>query len=85
MAATSRNLWQLGQTCALHSWSTQGMCVQNITEISEKLWALGPEQRVENTFWILLLLRRRLQTYQTHIGRTLHVGHNNNNNVGNSC
>ena len=43
--------------------------------IAAKLRALGPGQRFENTFWILLL-RRRLQSNQTHIGPTLPVGPN---------
>ena len=77
MAATLRNLEQLGPNYALYTGTTQDMCVHNIIGISAKLRALGPEQRFYNTFWILLL---RLQTNQTrvHVGRTLHVGPNNN-------
>ena len=43
------------------------MCLQNIIVV------LGPEQRFENTVWILWR-RWLLQTHQTHIGPTLHVG-----------
>ena len=42
--------------------------------ISVKLRALGPGQRINNTFWILVLQGRWLQTNQTHIGPTLYVG-----------
>ena len=59
------------------------MCLQNIIGNSAKLWALGPGQSFDNTFWILLLqlrrqrrLWRQLQTNQTHIGPTLYVGPN---------
>ena len=53
------------------------MCVQNIIVISAKLRVLGSGKRFGNTFWILLLLwRRLLQTNQTHTGPTLHVGPN---------
>ena len=74
MATISRNLEQLGWNFALSSGTTQDLCMQNIIGISVKLRALDPTQRFEHTFWILLLLRRRrLQTYQTHIGPKLHV------------
>ena len=55
------------------------MCVQNILGIYAKFMALDPEHRFDNTFWILLMWRQqqRLQTNQTHIGPTLHVGPNN--------
>ena len=72
MAGISRNLEQLGPSFALYSGTTQDMCLQNIIGISAKLRALGPGQRFDNTFWILR--RRWLQTNQTHIGPTLHVG-----------
>ena len=72
MTAISRNLKQLGPNFALHSGTTQDMSVQSIIGISAKLRALGPEQRFNNTLWILLM--RRLQTNQTHIGPKLHVG-----------
>ena len=58
------------------------MCLQNTIGISAKLRSLGPEQRFENTFWIL---QRRLQTNQTHISPTLHVGPNNQNKFGEKC
>ena len=51
------------------------MCLQIIIGISSKLRALGPEQKFYNTLGILLMWRR-FQTNQTHIGPTLHVGHN---------
>ena len=69
MATILQNLDQMGPT--------QDMCLQNIIGISAKLKVLGPGQRFEKTFWILLLLlRQRLQTNQTHIGPILHVGPN---------
>ena len=71
MAAISRNLEQLGPNFALPSGSTQDMWLQNIIGISAKLRALGPRQRFQNTFWILLW---RLQTNQTHVGLTLYLG-----------
>ena len=49
------------------------MCLQNFIGISAKLRALGPGQRFDYKFWIL---QQWLQTYQTHIGPTLHVGLN---------
>ena len=73
MAAILRNLEQLGPNFALHSGTTQDMCVWNIIRISLKLRALGPAQRFEDTFWILLPLRW-LQSYQTHIGPTIQRG-----------
>ena len=54
------NLEKFGPNFALHSVTTQDMCLQNIIGISLKLRVLG-----------------LLQTYQTHIGPTLHVGSNN--------
>ena len=68
-------------------WAT---CLQNIIGISVKMMAQGSEhigisvkmmaqgseQRSQHTFWILLW-QRQLQTYQTHIGPTFHVGPNN--------
>ena len=53
------------------------MCLQNIIGISAKLRVLGPGQIFDNTFRILLLWRRQLQTNRTHIDPTLHVGPNN--------
>ena len=50
------------------------MCLQNIIEISAKLRAVGPVQRLITHFGSYYL--RRLQTNQTHIGSTLHVGPN---------
>ena len=75
MAAIPRNLEQFGHTFALHSETTQDMCLQNIKGISVKMRSLCPAQIFQNTFWILLLLLllRWLQTSQTHIGPTLHV------------
>ena len=40
--------------------------------ISVKMGVLGPGQRFKHTF---CLQRRRLQTYQTHIDPTIHVGY----------
>ena len=76
MATILRNLEQVGQIYALHTETAQDMCVQNIIGISAKFRVLGPEQKFNNTFWIFLQRRRRLQTNQTHIGPTLHVGPN---------
>ena len=80
MAAILRNLEQLGRNFALYSRSTQDMCLQHIIRTSVKTRALGLGQGFEKRFWILPLLlmrRRQLQTYQTHIGQTLHVVPNN--------
>ena len=74
MATISRNLEQLARNFALHSRTTEYMCLQNIIGISVKMRALGPGQRLQRTFWILW--RRRLQRYEKHIGPTLHVGPN---------
>ena len=74
---TSWNIEQLGPNFALHSGTTQDRCLQNIIRISAKLRVQGTGQRFDNTFWILLMRRRQqLQTNQTHIGPTLHVGPN---------
>ena len=75
MAAISWNLEQIGPNSALHTGTTQDMCVQDIIGIYAKLRVPGPEQRFDNTFRILLQWRR-LQTNRTHIGPTLHVGPN---------
>ena len=71
MAAILRNLEQLGRYFALHTMTTQSMCLQNIFGISVIMRALDPGQRFEHTFWILL--RWWLQRHQKHIGSTLHV------------
>ena len=71
MAAFSQNLEHLGRNFALHSETTQVMCMQNIIEIT----VIIRVQRFEHTF--CLQRRRRLQTYQTYIDPTLHVGPNN--------
>ena len=48
------------------------MCLQNIIGISAKLRALGPEQRFDNTFWILLMRwRRLLQLNQSNTYRSI--------------
>ena len=76
MDAVSPNFEQLGPHFALHSGTTQDMCLQNITGgIFAKLGALGPGQRFDNTLWFLILMQR-LQTSQTHVDPTLHVGPN---------
>ena len=78
MAAILLNLEQLNPNFALHAGATQDMRLRNIIGISAKLRVLGPEQRFDNTFWILLMWRSRwlFQTNQTYIGPTLHVEHN---------
>ena len=76
MAAVSRNLEQLGRHFALHSRTAQGLCMQNIAGISVIMGAgLEWAQRIEHIF--CLQWRRQLQTYQTHIDPTLHVGPHN--------
>ena len=75
MAAILQNLYHLGPNFALHSRTTQDMCVQNIIGISAKLRALARSQRFSYTFRILRR-RRRLQTNRTHIGPHIHVGPN---------
>ena len=55
MATILQNLDQLGQNFALHSETTQSMCLQNIIGISVQLRALDPAQRFQHTIWILLL------------------------------
>ena len=69
MAAISQILEQLGPNFALHSSTTQDMCLQNIIGISTKLQALGLGQRFNYTF----LSQQQLQINQTYIGPTLHV------------
>ena len=73
MATISWNLEQLGPNFALHTATTQDMCVhQDLC----KLRALSPEQRFDNTFLDPPTQPWRLQTNQTHIGPTLHVESN---------
>ena len=81
IAAILRNLEQFGQDFALHSRTTQGMCMQNIIGIPVIMRALALEQRFGNTFWIMW--RRRLQLYQKHKGPTHHMGPNNNDIASN--
>ena len=69
MVTISQNLEQSGPNFALHSGTTQDMCMKNIIKISGKFRVLGPEQRFD--------LHRQLQSHQSHIDPTLHVGPNN--------
>ena len=50
MATISRNLEQLGRNFALHSGTTQDMCLKNIVWITVTVRALDPGQRFEHTY-----------------------------------
>ena len=74
MAAISRNLEQIDLNFPLYSGTTQNMRLQFIIEIPVKFRSLRPEQRFDNTFWILLMQQRQqIQTNQTLICPTLQV------------
>ena len=82
LATILGDLEQLGRYFVLHTRTSQGMCLQNITGISVIMRALDPGQRFEHTFWILLLpslplilcrRQQQLQRHQKHLGPTLHV------------
>ena len=79
MADISRNIELLGRNFALHSGTTQSMCLQNIIGISVKLRALDPSQRFKHTFWILdppplaAAASMLSKTYKSHT----HVGPDN--------
>ena len=68
------NLEQLGRTFALHSRTTYRHVPAKYHWHLCKIEGVRSGTKTEHPFWILLLWQwRRLQTYQTHIGSTLHV------------
>ena len=70
----------LGRNFALHSRTTQGMCMQSMIGISVTLMMLDPVQKFKHKFWIL---QWQLQMYQKNIGSTLNVRPNNDCDVVN--
>ena len=66
------DLEQLGLSFAFHTRTTQGMCTQNLIGCSGTMRMQEPTQRFNHRFW--LQWWQGLQTYQNHVGPTLHVG-----------